>query len=133
MRALVSLPSAGNEIESYRPQTLDAFKVTVERVSDRPSRLTTSLKFSPYGALLAQHDFANWRATKTSWPQRPCVADPFEFNLDHQPADLGLAAITALLLASGHVWPKADVLLSSGSYSDTIELIQGYPSPLQSE
>jgi hypothetical protein len=50
-----------------------------------------------------------------------------EFNLDYQPGELGLAAITALLLASSLVWPKADVLLSPASYSKTVELIQGYP------
>jgi hypothetical protein len=111
-------------------------------------------KFQLTAALRAQHDFGNWRATETSWSHRPCVAGPFEFNYDYQRADLGvngpsfyeldeigaastvytssgMAAITALLLASSHVWRKADLLISPGSYSETGELIQAYARHLR--
>lgn len=111
-------------------------------------------KFQLTAALRAQHEFGNWRATETSWSHRPCVAGSFEFNYDYQRADLGvngpsfyemdeiavaptiytasgMAAITALLLASSHVWRKAEVLISPGLYSETGELIQGYARHLR--
>jgi hypothetical protein len=42
-----------------------------------------------------------------------------------------MAAITALLLASNHVWDEADILIPPGSYSETEELIQGYARHLR--
>jgi hypothetical protein len=42
-----------------------------------------------------------------------------------------MAAITALLLATSHVWRKADILISPGSYSETGELIKGYARHLR--
>lgn len=94
-------------------------------------------KFRLTAALRAQHDFGNWSATETSWSHNKCAAGPFEFRYDYQRADLsvdgpsfygfgqetkpatiytgsGMAAITALLLASNHVWGEADILISAG-------------------
>jgi hypothetical protein len=59
----------------------------------------------------------------------------YDFGQETKPATIytasGMAAITALLLASNHVWGEADILISPGSYSETGELIQGYARHLR--
>jgi hypothetical protein len=42
----------------------------------------------------------------------------------------GMAAISALLMASGRVFPKADIFVGPNSYAETIELIDSYAKHL---
>jgi hypothetical protein len=81
-------------------------------------------------------------------------AGPFEFSYDYQRADLevtgppfyafsnpalndtiytssGMAAISALLLASRPVIPSAEILILPGSYGETVEFIESYCRHLQ--
>jgi hypothetical protein len=107
-------------------------------------------KFQLAAALKAEHTLHDWALTETAWayPGR-LRAGPFEFSYDYQRADLdvrgpsfyqfddpaanetiytssGMAAISALLLASAQLMPDADILVLPGSYSETVELIESY-------
>jgi hypothetical protein len=112
-------------------------------------------KFQLAAALKAEHASHDWAATETSWAhsaQRD--SGPFRFSYDYQRADLevkgpsfyelgddvaaetvytasGMAAISALLLASSQVIDKAELLVSPGSYGETQEFIEGYAPHLQ--
>ncbi|MBR0990144.1 hypothetical protein JQ580_05370 [Bradyrhizobium japonicum] len=105
-------------------------------------------KFRITAALRAEHELQAWKATETSWSHaaKP-VSGPFEFRYDYQRADLtvrgpsfyeldsgmseaiytasGMAAISAVLLASAQIVEKADLLVLPGSYGETLELIEG--------
>jgi hypothetical protein len=107
-------------------------------------------KFHVAAALKAEHALHDWAHTETDWAHegRP-RAGPFRFSYDYQRADLevrgpsfyefecaarsdtlytssGMGAISALLLASAHVTPAADILVLPGTYGETLELIKGY-------
>ena len=109
------------------------------------------LKFKLTAALRAQHDLSDWTATETAWsPGKKGRDGPFEFTYDYQRADLevvgpsfydvdeaffgsdivytssGMASISALLLATSHVFDSADVVVLPGSYGETIEFVEGY-------
>lgn len=107
-------------------------------------------KFQITAALRAEHELHEWKATETAWSHTAEPASgPFEFSYDYQRADLtvrgpsfyefdcgckstaiytasGMAAISAVLLASAHIVEKADVLLLPGSYGETLELVRGF-------
>lgn len=111
-------------------------------------------KFQLTAALKADHAWHDWTATETAWahPGQQRIG-PFEFRYDYQRADLdvrgpsfygcgygaldtvytasGMAAISALLLASARVIGKADILVLSGSYGETQELIENYADRLR--
>lgn len=112
-------------------------------------------KFRLTSALRAQHDLDSWTVTETAWSQasQP-LPGPFQFKYDYQRADLevrgpsfyqlggtctyetiytgsGMAAISAVLLASANVVGKADILVLPGSYSETSELIESYARDLR--
>lgn len=107
-------------------------------------------KFQITAALRAEHELHEWKATETAWSHTAAPASgPFEFSYDYQRADLtvrgpsfyefdcgctstaiytasGMAAISAVLLASAQIVEKADVLVLPGSYGETLELIRGF-------
>lgn len=111
-------------------------------------------KFQLTAALKAEHAWHDWAVTETAWahPGQRRIG-PFKFCYDYQRADLdvrgpsfyepgcgaldtvytasGMAAISALLLASARVIGKADILVLSGSYGETQELIEGYADRLR--
>jgi hypothetical protein len=105
-------------------------------------------KFQLAAALKAEHALHDWALTETAWahPMRR-HAGPFEFSYDYQRADLkvrgpsfyefddiqtndtvytssGMAAISALLLATAQTMPAADILALPGAYGETLELIE---------
>ncbi|QIP00468.1 hypothetical protein [Bradyrhizobium symbiodeficiens] len=106
-------------------------------------------KFQITAALRAEHELQAWKATETAWSHAAGpVSGPFEFHYDYQRADLtvrgpsfyefdggcmspavytasGMAAISAVLLASAQIVEKADLLVLPGSYGETLELIRG--------
>jgi hypothetical protein len=107
-------------------------------------------KFQLTAALRAEHELHEWKATETAWSHSADPASgPFEFCYDYQRADLtvrgpsfyeldggragtviytasGMAAISAVLLASAQIVEEADILVLPGSYGETLELIRGY-------
>jgi len=108
-------------------------------------------KFHVAAALKAEHALHDWARTETAWAHRGRLrAGPFEFSYEYQRADLevrgpsfyrfddsaaaneiiytssGMAAISALLLASARLMPEADILVLPGSYGETLELIESY-------
>ncbi|RTE92783.1 hypothetical protein [Bradyrhizobium sp. LVM 105] len=107
-------------------------------------------KFQLTAALRAEHELHEWNATETAWSHTADpISGPFEFSYDYQRADLtvrgpsfyeldrgcastaiytasGMAAISAVLLASAQIVEKADVLVLPGSYGETLELIRGF-------
>lgn len=107
-------------------------------------------KFQITAALRAEHALHDWKATETAWSHTSCPASgPFAFRYDYQRADLevrgppfydpedlgasetiytssGMAAISALLLASAEILGKADMLTLPGSYGETLEFVQSY-------
>ncbi|MDD1529065.1 hypothetical protein C7U92_15660 [Bradyrhizobium sp. WBOS7] len=109
-----------------------------------------SAKFQLTAALRAEHELHEWKATETAWSHTADpVSGPFEFSYDYQRADLtvrgpsfyeldcsrastaiytasGMAAISAVLLASAQIVEKADILVLPGSYGETLELIRGF-------
>ncbi|MCK1515906.1 hypothetical protein IVB22_25770 [Bradyrhizobium sp. 190] len=111
-------------------------------------------KFQLTAALKAEHALHDWNVTETAWahPGQRRIG-PFEFRYDYQRADLdvrgpsfydversaidtiytasGMAAISALLLASARVIGKADILVLAGAYGETQELIEGYADRLR--
>ncbi|WP_183230783.1 hypothetical protein [Bradyrhizobium sp. SBR1B] len=106
-------------------------------------------KFQITAALRAEHELHEWKATETAWSHTADpVSGPFKFSYDYQRADLtvrgpsfyeldggcmsaaiytasGMAAISAVLLASAQIVEKADLLVLPGSYGETLELIRG--------
>jgi hypothetical protein len=114
-------------------------------------------KFQITAALRAEHELLGWKATETAWSQTADTASgPFAFSYDYQRADLtvrgppfyeldggsastviytasGMAAISAVLLASAQILEKADILVLPGSYGETLELIQGFIHQLRIE
>ncbi|MGY4624606.1 hypothetical protein [Bradyrhizobium sp. USDA 4486] len=107
-------------------------------------------KFQLTAALRAEHELADWKATETSWSAtaRP-TSGPFAFSYDYQRADLkvsgpsfyedahgctseavytasGMAAISALLLASARLVSRGDIVVLPGSYGETLELIERF-------
>ncbi|MEY9896103.1 hypothetical protein [Bradyrhizobium sp. USDA 329] len=114
-------------------------------------------KFQITAALRAEHELQEWKATETAWSHTATPASgPFEFSYDYQRADLtvrgpsfyefdcgctsaaiytasGMAAISAVLLASAQIVEKADVLVLPGSYGETLELIRGFVPHLRLE
>lgn len=107
-------------------------------------------KFRIAAALRAEHALHDWKATETAWSHAACpISGPFEFSYDYQRADLrvrgpsfyehetgstsetiytasGMAAISALLLASARIIERADILVLPGSYGETLELIDRF-------
>jgi hypothetical protein len=112
-------------------------------------------KFQLTAALKAQHAMQDWAVTETAWAhsgQRH--SGPFEFIYDYQRADLdvhgpsfyaldgrcraetvytgsGMAAISALLLASRLLMDRADIMVLPGSYGETQELIERHARHLR--
>src|SRR5581483_10650543 len=112
-------------------------------------------KFQLTAALKAEHALHDWAVTETAWahpPQRRI--GPFEFSYDYQRADLevrgpsfyeldnertaetlytasGMAAISALLLASRRLIDQGDILVLPGSYGEAQELIEGHARHLR--
>jgi hypothetical protein len=112
-------------------------------------------KFQLTAALKAEHALHDWATTETAWAH-PAQREsgPFKFSYDYQRADLdvqgpsfyelgddttsetiytasGMAAISAVLLASAHLIDKGDILVLPGSYGETQELIEGYARHLR--
>lgn len=111
-------------------------------------------KFQLTAALKAEHALHDWNVTETAWahPGQRRIG-PFEFRYDYQRADLdvrgpsfyeversaidtiytasGMAAISALLLASARLIGKADILVLPGAYGETREFIEGYADALR--
>src|SRR5947208_8800275 len=113
-------------------------------------------KFRLAAALKAEHALHDWALTETAWAHRGRLrAGPFEFSYDYQRADLevrgpsfyqfdssaaasetiytssGMAAISALLLASVRLMSEADILALPGSYGETLELIENHARQLR--
>lgn len=104
-------------------------------------------KFRLTAALRAEHELQDWNATETAWSSTASPASGhFTFRYDYQRADLnvsgppiyeadggtvtdtiytasGMAAISALLLASAPIVADADLLVLPGSYGETLEFI----------
>src|SRR3954463_7491661 len=102
-------------------------------------------KFHLAAALKAEHVLHDWARTETAWTHsgRP-RSGPFEFKYDYQRADLevrgpsfyacenqlsretvytasGMAAISALLMATAPVFSEADIVTMPNSYGETSE------------
>src|SRR6266436_191320 len=113
-------------------------------------------KFHLAAALKAEHALHDWALTETAWAHQGRLrAGPFEFNYDYQRADLevrgpsfyqfdssgaayetiyassGMAAISALLLASVRLLSEADIFALPGSYGETLELIESHARQLR--
>jgi hypothetical protein len=119
---------------------------TIEAMIEQKFRLSAALK--------AEHAFAAWAATETRWTDAaPLRAGPFEIEYGYQRADLmvrgpfpytileglpgvlvrrviytssGMAAVSALLMALGRLGGNLTLLLVSGSYKETLEVITAY-------
>jgi hypothetical protein len=133
----------------------DCLRSPLSLASPRCVKEVIEDKFRLTSALRAQHDLDNWTATETAWSQASQPPPgPFQFKYDYQRADLevrgpsfyqlgdtfryetiytgsGMAAISAVLLASANVAGKADILVLPGSYSETSELIESYARELR--
>jgi hypothetical protein len=107
-------------------------------------------KFHLAAALKAEHVLHDWALTETAWTHSSLRrSGPFEFKYDYQRADLevkgpsfyaledqlssetvytasGMAAISALLMATASVFSKADIVSMPNSYGETAELIDGH-------
>src|SRR4051812_32723867 len=112
-------------------------------------------KFQLTALIRSEHERQEWTTTETAWANdRTRTAGPFEFKYDYQRADLnvlgpsfydlgsefvqetvytssGMAAISALVLASSHAFGPADILVPHGAYGETVELIDGYARHLR--
>ncbi|MGE5318858.1 MAG: hypothetical protein ACM3KD_01635, partial [Hyphomicrobiaceae bacterium] len=124
----------------------------------RPASVTEVIeqKFHIAAALKAEHELHDWALTETAWAHPGRLrSGPFEFSYDYQRADLhvrgpsfyqldpwatanatiytssGMAAISALLLASARIVPEADILVLPGSYTETLELIEAHARHLR--
>src|SRR5215208_5647692 len=111
-------------------------------------------KFQLTATLKAEHALQDWNVTETAWahPGQRRIG-PFEFSYDYQRADLavrgpsfydiergaidtvytasGMAAISALLLASARSIGKADIVVLPGAYGETQEFIESYADRLR--
>jgi hypothetical protein len=112
-------------------------------------------KFHLAAALKAEHVLHDWALTETAWTHwhRP-RSGPFQFEYDYQRADLkvrgpsfygfedqsgsqtvytgsGMAAISALLMATASIFPQADIVTMPNSYGETAELIDGHAKHLR--
>jgi hypothetical protein len=112
-------------------------------------------KFHLAAALKAEHVLQDWALTETAWTHshRP-RSGPFQFKYDYQRADLevrgpsfygfedlsvsktvytgsGMAAISALLMATASIFPKAVIVTMPNSYGETTELIDGHAKHLK--
>jgi hypothetical protein len=112
-------------------------------------------KFHLAAALKAEHVLHDWALTETAWTHsgRP-RSGSFEFKYDYQRADLevrgpsfyacenrlsietvytasGMAAISALLMATAPVFSEADIVIMPNSYGETSELIDGHGKHLR--
>jgi hypothetical protein len=112
-------------------------------------------KFHLAAALKSDHALYDWALTETAWSHsgRP-RSGPFEFKYDYQRADLevrgpsfyalqnpldsetvytasGMAAISALLMATAAVFSEADIVIMPSSYGETTELIDGHTKHLR--
>ena len=120
---------------------------SVAEVIDRKFQLTALIR--------SEHERQEWTTTETAWANdRTRTAGPFKFKYDYQRADLnvlgpsfydlgsefvqetvytssGMAAISALVLASLHAFGPADILVPHGAYGETVELIDGYARHLR--
>lgn len=114
-------------------------------------------KFRITAALRAEHELQEWKATETAWSHTANpTSGPFRFSYDYQRADLtvrgpsfyevdcgctstviytasGMAALSAVLLASAQIVEKADILVLPGSYGETLELIRSFVPHLRLE
>jgi hypothetical protein len=112
-------------------------------------------KFQLAAAMKAEQALHDWSLTETAWAHPTTRhAGPFRFRYDYQRADLdvrgpsfydiddlqpidtiytssGMAAISALLLASAQTMQAADILALPDAYGETIELIEGYARHLR--
>src|SRR5947199_2699711 len=113
-------------------------------------------KFHLAAARKAEHALHDWAVTETAWAHQGRLRPgPFEFSYDYQRADLevrgpsfyqfdssaaanetiytssGMAAISALLLASVRLMSEADILALPGSYGETLELIESHARQLR--
>jgi hypothetical protein len=112
-------------------------------------------KFHLAAGLKAEHAIQDWALTETDWAHSGQPhSGPFEFEYDYQRADLevrgpsfysmengadgrvvyaasGMAAISALLMASVSVFPEADIFVGANSYAETIEFIDSYAKHLR--
>jgi hypothetical protein len=113
-------------------------------------------KFHVAAALKAEQALHDWALTETAWAHQGRLrAGPFEFSYDYQRADLevrgpsfyqfegsaalnetiytssGMAAISAMLLASMRVMSGAEILVLAGSYGETLELIETHARQLR--
>jgi hypothetical protein len=112
-------------------------------------------KFHLAAALKAEHVLHDWALTETAWTHshRP-RSGPFQFEYDYQRADLkvrgpsfygfedqsgsqtvytgsGMAAISALLMATASIFSQADIVTMPNSYGETAELIDGHAKHLR--
>lgn len=135
----------------------DCLKKPLDMARPRSVDDVVRSKFQITAALRAEHELLGWKATETAWSQTADTASgPFAFSYDYQRADLtvrgppfyeldggsastaiytasGMAAISAVLLASAQILEKADILVLPGSYGETLELIQGFIPRLRIE
>jgi hypothetical protein len=112
-------------------------------------------KFHFSAALKAEHALRDWAQTETAWTRSAWPrSGPFEFRYDYQRADLevrgpsfyaldktvpaeiiytssGMAAISALLMATALVLSEAEILLLPHTYVETIELIDSHARHLK--
>ncbi|WP_249146829.1 hypothetical protein [Bradyrhizobium sp. AUGA SZCCT0042] len=112
-------------------------------------------KFHLAAVLKAEHALHDWAQTETAWAHsgRP-RSGPFEFKYDYQRADLevkgpsfyalknlsgskmvytvsGMAAISALLMATAPIFSEAEIITMPNSYGETTELIDGHTKHLR--
>ena len=112
-------------------------------------------KFHLAAALKAEHALNDWAFTETAWAHSGLPrSGPFEFKYDYQRADLdvrgpsfypfenwlssktvyaasGMAAISALLMATAPVFSEADIVTMPNSYGETTELIDRHARHLR--
>ena len=139
--------------ESYLRRKLEEIELLNSFVSQRltfprPKSIeeVVEQKFQLASTLKAEHVLHDWTQTETAWARSGTLhSGAFQFEYDYQRADLdvrgpsfysprnasgttvytasGMAAISALLMATAQVFGEADVLIGSNSYAETIELI----------
>ncbi|MCA1474731.1 hypothetical protein [Bradyrhizobium sp. NBAIM08] len=135
----------------------DGLRNPLDLASPRSVDDVVRSKFQITAALRAEHELHEWKATETAWSHTADPASgPFEFSYDYQRADLtvrgpsfyeldggctstaiytasGMAAISAVLLASARIVAKADILVLPGCYGETLELIRSFMPHLRIE
>jgi hypothetical protein len=111
-------------------------------------------KFQLTALIRAEHELKDWTSTETAWADPGGGIGPFKFKYDYQRADLevegcsfyelgdefgyetvytgsGMGAISAVILASAHVFGQGEVIVPLGAYGETIELIGAYAHKLR--